>query len=664
MSPNFTGNFCQFVGLFINLPLKKNCKMKKLLIIYISLILLFLVETVIFLLAYADIYGAYGVGEWLSIFAHSLPHDVTMASYVIALPLMLHLVYIWVPGRWYRRFIYGFIGFVSALLFIAWSIDLILFGYWGFRLDATPLIYLKDNPVEALSQVQWWWYLVFVIIVAAFVWCVEKGLHFLSFPSIPSLLPFRRRVAHSLVWLVMAALCFVGIRGGVTESTMNIGRAYFSSEQMLNQAAVNPAFSFFYSVSKREDYAKMYRFMSPEVCDEALLQLHTATRLSEAEPLQLLRTQRPNIVLLILEGFSGKALTALYPDADPRVMPCLSQLYDEGIGWDRFYAHSWRTDRGVASILASYPAQPKTTVMKDQSKCNHLQYLPQRLGEAGYDLQFIYGGDVNFTNMLGFLHAGGIDKVVSMDDFSMSDRQQEWGVPDHLMYDYLLHQLESAPQSQPYCKIMLTLSSHEPFDVPGFHRLDHPFANSYAYADSCLGHFVDELKVRPEIWDNLLLVVLPDHCSNYPDLELTDAVRYHIPMVWLGGALRTDSLSDGQAASPRRIQRLGAQSDLSATLLGQLGVSHDDFNFSKDLLLPDAPQYAFFDFPDGFGLVADLPDSSSVNPQLSSRISTYTYIQDNQQDGVPLKGSHDPQGLLQRWGKAYLQHLFDDLSQR
>jgi len=634
--------------------------MKKLLSVYVSLILLFLLETLIFLFAYWKIYGAYGIGEWGQILQHSLPHDVTMAGYVIALPLLLQLVHIWVPGGWYRKFIFWFLGIMSALLLLVWMIDLVLFGYWNFRLDATPLIYLMDNPAEAVGQAPLWLYLVGTIVLAGLVWLVEKGLHRLWQKEASRSQSLLNRSLQTLCGLLLAGLCFVGIRGGVTESTMNIGRAYFSSEQMLNQAAVNPAFSFFYSISKKEDYAKMYRFMTQEECDETLADLAVSTQLcadslaAQQPALSLLKTDRPNVLLIILEGFSGKAVSALYPDADPRVMPCMSRLYEEGIGWTRFYANSWRTDRGVASILASYPAQPKNTVMKDQSKCNHLQYLPKRLREEGYDLQFVYGGDANFTNMLGFLHAGGIDRVVSMDDFPMSDKLQEWGVPDHLMYRYMLSQIEQA--ESPYCKIMLTLSSHEPFDVPDFHRLDHPFANSYAYADSCLGQFIDELKAKPSIWDNLLVVILPDHCSNYPNMELQEPVRYHIPMVWLGGALRTDTLSDGQPASPRLIDALGGQVDLSATLLGQLGIHHEDFNFSKDLLAPDASHYAFFDFPDGFGMIADRQDTTGVKTQL--------YVQDNQQDGVALKGSDDPDGKVQQWGKAYLQRLFDDLSER
>lgn len=647
--------------------------MRKLFIIYIVLIGVFLLETLLFMLYHQNVYSVFSSSEWLQVLWHSIPQDLTLAGYVVALPLVLKLVHYWVPGHWYRTFCVWFFTIMSIPLALLWMVDLVLFGYWGFRLDATPLIYLLDSPGETLAQATWWQYVLAVAVLALIGWLANKGLrklysaapktysHLWREAAAKKPLPLQNRIVYTLGGLLMAGLCFLAIRGGVTESTMNIGRAYFSNEMMLNQAAVNPAFSFIYSVTRRKNYGQMYRFMSDEECELAMQELEKLgvrseelgvdtsfvaadysslltpnSSLSEAPHSSL---NRPNVLLLILEGFSGGALSALYPDeADPRVMPNLTRLYDEGVAFTRFYANSWRTDRGVASILAAYPAQPKTTVMKEQDKCNHLQYITKSLAAEGYDLEFIYGGDVNFTNMQGFLRAGGIDKIYGNTDFPSEKRIQEWGVPDEYMYDFLFDEIKQQ-SSAPWMKVALTLSSHEPFDVPNFNRIpEHEFANSLAYADSCLGAFIDRLKADADVWNNLLLVALPDHCSKYPELEMQDPQRYHIPMLWLGGAIK----------EARKVDVLGQQTDLAATLLAQLGIDHSEFNFSHDLLSSDHRPFAFYDFPDGFGLITD----------------SCCYVQDNQQDGVPLKWSNDPDGKAQRWGKAYLQHLFDDLDKR
>lgn len=647
--------------------------MRKIIVVYICMIGVFLLETLLFMLYHQDVYGVFSGNDWQQVLWHSLPHDLTVAGYVVALPLVLKLVHYWLPGGWYRTFCVWFFTIMSLPLALLWMVDMELFSYWGFRLDATPLIYLLDSPGETLGQVSWWQYLLLILALVIIVWLVNIVLRKL-FPAQPKTyshlwreaaakksLALRRRIVYTCGGVLLAGFCFVAIRGGVTESTMNIGRAYFSNEMMLNQAAVNPAFSFIYSVSRRQDYGQMYRFMSSEDCELAMQELEELGvrseklgadtsfvaadnsslltphfSLSEAPHFSL---KRPNVLLLILEGFSGKALSALYPDeADPRVMPNLTRLSNEGVFFTRFYANSWRTDRGVASILAAYPAQPKTTVMKEQTKCNHLQYITKSMAEEGYDLEFVYGGDVNFTNMQGFLRAGGIERIYGNTDFPMEQQIQKWGVPDEFMYNFLYDEIKQQ-SSSPWMKIALTLSSHEPFDVPNFLRIpEHEFANSLAYADSCLGVFIDRLKADENLWENLLVIALPDHCCQYPDLEMQDPQRYHIPMLWLGGAV----------LEPRKIEVLGQQTDLAATLLAQLGIDHSEFNFSHDLMANDHRPFAFYDFPDGFGLITD----------------SCQYVQDNQQDGVPLKWSNDPEGKAQRWGRAYLQHLFDDLDKR
>ena len=651
-------------------------------IIFASVVGFFLVGTIIFMVFHYGVYGQYGIGDWLQVLIHSVPQDLTVAGYVVAVPLIVKLFHLWLPGNWYRHLMYWVLGILFFVVLFLWLTDLVLFGYWGFRLDATPLIYLLDNPAEALASAPWWMYVLGIGGILLILYVVEWLLHKLmpspqrshshlwreACSNHPE--PLRRRIIHTLQGLLFAGIVFLCIRGGVSESTMNVGRAYFSTEMNLNQAAVNPVFSFLYSLSKQKNYDEMYRFMTDEECDEALAELNRLT-VNTSDSLRstrqtLLKTNRPNILLIILEGFSGKACTALYPDADPRVMPELTRLYKEGLGWTRFYCTSWRTDRGVASILASYPAQPTTTVMKDQSKCNHLQYLPQRLKEEGYHPQFYYGGDANFTNMLGFLRAGGIEEVVSMNNFSRAERMQQWGAPDEVVYNRILEDVRkgakgsegskgSEGEEEPFFKVVLTLSSHEPFDVPSFNRLEHPFANSFAYADSCLGRFIDQLKADPQVWNDLLVVVLPDHCSYYPEnLEFQEPDRYHIPMVWTGGALQLPL--DAEGVEIHKIDALGDQTDLSATLLGQLGIHHEDFNFSKDLLDPATPRYAFYDYPDGFGLLADVCDTTGVK--------TICYTQDNRQVDVPLKWSYDPEHQAQRWGKAFLQRLFDDLDKR
>ena len=97
----------------------------------------------------------------------------------------------------------------------------------------------------------------------------------------------------------------------------------------------------------------------------------------------------------------------------------------------------------------------------------------------------------------------------------------------------------------------------------------------------------------------------------------------------------------------RRIDVYGSQQDLAATLLAQLGVSHGEFTFSKDMLHPSSPHFAYFTFPDAFGR---LTDSTQV-------------IFDNQAGRPVICEGPDAELDLQK-GKAYLQKLYDDIANK
>lgn len=619
--------------------------MVKKIVIYLVFVVLFVLQKPLFMLYHLDFYSEYPMIEWLRVMWHGLPLDLSCAGYVMALPFLIQLLYIWRPGKWHDKVMRTYLSIVAIILLVIFLVDLVLYSYWGFKLDSTPIFYIVNGPEEALLSAPNWAYFVAPVLVA-FVWWLSHKCFSKVYPlncRKPEYLVIANRGLATVVQILLCGILFIFIRGDLSSSTIDMGRVYYSSEMRLNHAATNPAFSFFSTLHKK-DFSEQYRFMSDEEANEAMIELFVNSHINALNDsievdTNLLNTNRPNILLILFESFSGGAVEALNPGIDSNVMPNINRMYREGIGFTNIYANSFRTDRGVASVLASYPGQPTNSIITDQKKCNNLEYISKRLGENGYQNQFIHGGDITFNNLQGFLRAGDITDFVSQEDFAKSDNMSKWGVPDHIMFNYIYDQISDYPQeNDPYFKVFLTLSSHEPFDVP-YHHLDNEYANSAAYTDSCFGSFIDRLKASPQ-WDNLLIIGVADHSyANYPvGVENHEIMRYHIPMFWTGGAIK----------GPRLIDTYGSQTDIAATLLSQMDIEHEDFNFSKDLMYNAIPHFAFYAFSDGFGFLTD----------------SCKYIQDNKHDGFPLSGSNDPSGNAERWGKAYLQMLYDDLSQR
>ena len=581
------------------------------------------------MLFYHDIYREVGLVDFLSVVYHGFQLDASMAGYLAVLPGLFLVISLWVKPRIMKPIVGFYYILVSLLISIDFVVDLVLYRYWGFRLDSTPLFYLK-SPKDALASANWTTNILgflFILLIARLLFYIFN--RFLANKNVTPIQPKQKKYI-GLALFFCTALLFLPIRGGVGVSTMNVGKVYFSDRKELNHAAINPLFSFFEALSFESGFDKQYRFMK---ADEAKSVFATLVDQPASDSIpQQFTVKHPNVIFVVLESFMSKDMETL--GGLPNVAVRMNKLAEEGILFTNFYANSFRTDRGLVSIFSGYPGQPNTSIMKYARKAQSLPSIPKSLKKAGYDLQYYYGGDADFTNMRSYLVGAGIVDIISDQNFPPGDQSGKWGVPDHIVFNKLSGNLDKN-QKEPFMKILQTLSSHEPFDVP-FHKLSNPYQNSVAYTDSCLGLFIDHFK-KTKWWKNSIVVMVPDHAMRFPaNLDNRSDERYKIPLLIVGGAVKT----------PRRIDTYASQIDISATLLSQLQLPHNEFRFSKNILNPASPHFGYFTFKNGFGM---------VTPQNQ-------YVFDYEGQTVFLnRGNKDEN---KKKAEALLQTLYDDLEKR
>lgn len=573
--------------------------------------------------------------DYLAVIWHGLPMDVSVAGYFTIIPALLALISIWLHPALIRILHRTYLALASFLISIVYCTDAVLYGFWQFRIDSTPFFYFLSSPKDALASVPIWWVLLGVVVVLLltavlfFILCKTIG----TFPESKGIA--KDRLIASGVMVVVLALLFVPIRGSLGTSTMNLGRVYYSENQKLNHAAINPCFSLLSSLMNDEDTKDQYRFMAADEANKLFSQITDKTKQGGTDAVfKLLNTNRPNIVMVVLESFSAHIMKSMGGTANVAVD--MDKWANEGVLFTNFYANSFRTDRGLAAILAGYPAQPTMSIMKYPNKTGNMPMFPQKLKKAGYQLKYYYGGDADFTNMRSFVTTAGFEDLISDADFPIKLRLSKWGVPDQYVFDRALADIKSQAPNATHLSVIQTSSSHEPYDVP-FKKLNNKILNAFAYTDNCLGKFVAALKKLPS-WKNTLVVLVPDHQGCYPeDMDNYSPQRYHIPLLLLGGALK--------AKGP--IATLGSQADIAATLLSQLGFSYSEFTFSKDMLNPNVPHFAFSTVPNAF-MMKTTDNTVFYNCETNKTIL----------DNGKTPGKNLP------YGKAYLQKLYDDISNR
>lgn len=583
---------------------------------------------VLFMVVNHSLYAGTGIGDWLAVLWHGLRLDLAVAGYLTILPALTIICTLVYCGKALRWLWYGYAAIVSFLTALAYTLNTGLYGYWGFPLDTTPLFYFTSSPADAMASMEWWMMLLAVVAIVVLtigmfvpMWAMMRMIDFGYEHAKPC--SAKNPVPGVIAGLILTALLIIPIRGGFTVAANNVGSVYFSENIRLNHAAVNPLFSFLESATHNEDFASQYRFMDDAEAT-ALFSKMTYTALRDTTDNVI--TERPeHVVIVVLESFSRLIMDI------PNVTPQLNQLSSEGIYFTNFHANSFRTDRGLVSILSGYPAQPTMSLMKYPAKTNNLYSIARSLRKVGYDTKYIYGGDANFTNMRSYLMATGFNSIISEEDYDARLRTGKWGVNDEELFKRALQEID---MQRPSFSVIQTSSSHEPYDVP-MHVLDDERLNAFHYTDHCLGELVSQLRQRKE-WAKTLLIVVPDHLGCYPkDIDNFQLYRYQIPMVMLGGVVRT----------PQHVDTMASQHDIAATLLGMMGIDHSEFTFSKDIFDTRSPHFAFFTVPDAVGMVTE------DNAVIYDNVSGKTMLNKGRQPNKNLQSA-----------KAYLQKLYDDIN--
>jgi phosphoglycerol transferase MdoB-like AlkP superfamily enzyme len=552
--------------------------------------LLFIAGKLLFLLYQFRQSFSLPLNDWFGIFRHGFKLDISTLGYICIIPVLILLITSFWKGKTAGRAMNIYTGVAITLYLIITLSDLVIFRAWSVHFDYVPLQYLV-SPKEVVANLSWYTFLILLVFVSLVYYFIYAF--------------YRRHVARVLMeapksgWvsLVFFFILFpsliLPVRGGTGTTPINVSSAYFHANIFANQAAINPMWYFGHSVVEGKETRNPYVFFREKDYQKDLEQLYHVP----GSTVKLLNQEQPTIILVIMETFTAKLVEVL--GGAPGVTPNFNRLSDEGVLFRHMYANGTRTDRGLLAVISGFPAVEPLSVLKYPEKTTKLAFLSRDLIKRNYDPTFYYGGDVNFANMKSYLMNGGFNHIYSEKDFSYyHGYRSNWGVPDNVVYDKIVEDVRQ--QKKPGFYVMLTLSNHEPFNIPvephfkglGF---KNKFYSSGYFADSCLGDFIGNMKKSGQ-WNNSLIILVADHGTPFPEYnQYHEPAKYVIPMLWLGGALKKDTV----------VSTYCAQSDIAITLLHQLGIETNEYVLGKDILSQSAGSCTFYSFKDGMAMMSD-----------------------------------------------------------
>lgn len=558
---------------------------------WICWVLLFEAARVVFLLANFGQAKLMGGMNLLGTLGWGLRMDMSMAAYISLPVVLLVLLSVFIFSLQNATAYKIYTGIVLFIILLLIGIDINIFDAWGYRLDASPLNYLK-NPREAWASMSHlpigWILLAFVILFLVVARIFDKFIQRL----VGRFTAPAKKLITVLAILIVTALFIIPLRGGLQLAPLNQSSVYFSDNNFANQSAINPVWNFMHAVThKTDDKTNPFVYIDANEANAIRDSLFLPGNGNE-KILQPANTN-PNIIFIVWESFTEKA-THLQRDGK-EITPKFNELKKEGIYFSNIYATGDRTDKGIVGVLSGYPAQPVTSIVKTPVKANKLPMISRTLANNGYNTSFYYGGELEFANMKAYLLGGNFKKFTSKWEFKAEDQNSKWGAHDGVVMKKVLEGLNK--EKTPFFCTWLTLSSHEPFEVPVptlFEGKDEAslFLNSLHYTDAVVYDFIVQCK-QQAWWQNTIVVIVADHGHRQPPTgkKMDD---FKIPVLLLGGALSQKGVLK---------DRVGSQVDIAATILSQLQLPAADFKWSRNLLDSSSKQWAYFSFNNGYGFV-------------------------------------------------------------
>ncbi len=561
--------------------------------LYLFWLVLFVFNRILFLGIQFESLKALGINEISQAFYYALPLDSSTACYGLALPFLV----LWIA--WWKRSDFLLkLTKIIVLIFIVLHVliavgDAALYTQWHTKLNYEALAHFA-HPSEVFRTATW--ELTLLFFGASTVLCLLYSFIYNRFVHLKKLSEKKSRPLLNgvLFWLITGFVIFTGIRGGWRRFPISLSLVYYSQASVLNDAATNPAWYLLDNFTERTDTTNPYKSMSDKTAAKILDSLYTYPKDSTQ---LILTTQRPNIVLFILESWPADLVQAGH---QPAITPVMDSLIKQGVYFSNCYPTGFVSDQGLPGILSAFPTAGRTSILARPELSINIPAINLNLQKVGYHSGFIYGGMLDFGNIQSYIYNKKFNLIKSGRDFPDDLPRGDLGVPDGAMVNPVIELIDQA--QEPFFYNWYTLSTHPPYDIPApkwmqFDRRDE-FINTVHYADSSLGEFFEKVRHKPW-YDNTLFVFVSDHSS---DSQIKRPVQHkdrnRIPLLLYGNVIKKEWRG-------KTIDYVVSQLDIAATLLAQLKLSYADYPFSKDVLNPQAPHFAAYNFMSGSGFIQD-----------------------------------------------------------
>ncbi len=507
--------------------------------------------------------------------------DSVVLAYGLALPFVFLIINSLTQGRLQKasHFLLVYIPLLSCLILFLLIADIPYFAFFQNRITEAAFQWM-DTP-GMVGQMIWSnntykGFLLLSLMLILFTGSISYRYTKRFLRQKPEVqLPWQQ---HLFIFLLLGALCFMGMRGRINNPIM-INDACYANNPILNQAGLNPAFTLLKSY-----FGRVALMDDTQAQQLTLRYLDAQPNRPSISPIARDVNQQPNakpvnIVLVLMEGMSARFMTRF---GNPNhLTPTLDSLAQHSLFFDHAFSAGIHTNNGVFSTLYGLPALRRTRPMSTVP-VRRYSGLPFALKQHHYQNFFFCTHSNRFDNLGEFIPRNSFDTLIAAECFPAEECIGPFGVADDYLFSRVVNHLNQQDTSQPFFTTILTASNHDPYVLPAYFQSNQSTQElkAVSYADWSIGTFLQKAS-RCSWFTNTVFVFVADHgrvVGNNPyDLPLS---YNQIPIIMY---------APGKQISAQICSRLIGQIDVFPTLMGLLGLSYTNNTLGVDVLKHQRP---------------------------------------------------------------------------
>ncbi len=542
-------------------------------------------------------------------FFHGFRLDLSMACGAMLVSIVPWALYLFIGKNWLLIICKWVTIVIWLLISLVEFSSILIFPEWGTSLDARAISYL-GNPAEAWASSRDFisWKVIVVSLLILFLG-LKRLRHQFEYWQ-----PVRSYYVQSIIFIVLAGpLLFLGVRGGWQKLPIKPSDAYYAKDMKNNFAAVNKVWYLLYSLT----HQTQMKFVNTEADIDSFMKSYRSHDCHQnADSLSLLNK---NIVFIIAEGWSADMVK--YLGGKENITPNFDSLSNYSIRYYNAFSSGFRTDQGLMSILSGIPSIAGLNMPNHLDKVIRYPSIVKDFKKAGYKTSFVYGGDLNFSNLYNYLTLSGFDTIIRDRSFDSLFDITDWGVPDHIMIQKAIDLSNVEPQ--PFFSTILMMSSHAPFDIPIPNefsvRSDIPgkYKASVRYSDHALGLYFNAIKSQP--WfANTVFILTSDHGSTHSGYAgMDDHKRFRIPLIIYDPGQNLKTLPDSIASPCNHY-------DIPYTMAKNIGFNTEKYIFGRNLFCIDENRFAYWNTDNSAAYFSMNSNEISGANQKNSRATLFT----------------------------------------